>query len=159
MSCEVPTSSAFSIVQVLPSSSSACQCSSIPVSAGENSFHYANSVLCFSTEAETGYGYYIQAKVWLCFLEYSWNKITIAAERCCHRFLIRLKVQNFSVLWNHTLKFHGYMLRFISHAGIYAMVLSVLFLSYIWPLHLKWQSLLHLCFDVYIYPSCQLVLC
>lgn len=130
MSREVPTSSAFSIVQVLPSSSSACQYS-VPVSAGENSFHYANSVLCFSTETETGYGYYMQAKVWLCFLEYSWNKITITAERCCHRFLIRLKVQNFSILWNHILEFHAYMPKFVSYAGSYAMVLAFLFLSYL----------------------------
>jgi len=30
-----------------------------PVSAGENSFHYANSVLCFTTETEKGYDTFI----------------------------------------------------------------------------------------------------
>lgn len=89
------------------------------------------TLLCFSTETKTGYGYFIRAKVWLCFLEYSWNKITIAAGRCCHRFLIRLKVQNVSILWNCTLEFHGYVLKIVSHAGIYAMLLPGLFLCYL----------------------------
>lgn len=109
------------------------------------------TLLYFSTETETGYGYFIQAKVWLCFLEYCCNKITIAAGRCCHRFLIRLKVQNVNILWNHTLEFS--CLNFYPMQVFMQWCCQVYF-NVIWPLYLRWQCLLHLYFDMFIHPCC-----